>query len=563
MESKTHRTIVRGSLALACILLVTATLSAAAQPVASVNVSGGTLSWSPTVQHAGLVLTVSGSGLHFFSEFGPGEVASFDIVTDAGMLPDGNYTWELLALPPARGRDKEPVELPRRSQSGYFNIVDGSLVDPNVRETLFEAPDAGPIASDNSEGNPYQEDQVILDDLIVDGSACIGQDCVNGESFGFDTIRLKENNLRIKFQDTSSTSSFPTRDWQLTANDSSNGGANKFSIDDIDGGRTPFTVEAGAPSHSLYVDDGGRLGFGTATPVVELHVKDGDTPTLRLEQDGSSGFTPQTWDAAGNETNFFIRDATNGSKLPFRIAPGADTSSISIASDGDVGMGIQNPADLPHGNGAALHIKRTDGEAALLVEEASSTTATRVLMELVNNGAVRLDLTDTSSGDNWRVTNSGTGFDFNRAGSGFVEMKIEDDGDVLIDQDLTVNGTIFGTVSSSRDYKHEVEPVNAREVLDRVANMPISTWKYDLGTAVDKERHLGPMAEDFHAAFGLGRDEKSISLVDYSGVALAAIKGLYQVVDERDERIERLESQNRTLLERLERIERRLEENPN
>ena len=53
-------------------------------------------------------------------------------------------------------------------------------------------------------------DQVILDDLIVDGSACIGFDCVNGESFGFDTLRLKENNLRIKFQDTSSSASFPS-----------------------------------------------------------------------------------------------------------------------------------------------------------------------------------------------------------------------------------------------------------------------------------------------------------------------------------------------------------------
>ena len=91
-------------------------------------------------------------------------------------------------------------------------------------------------------------DQVIIDDLIVDGSACIGFDCVNGESFGFDTIRIKENNLRIRAVDTSSTASFPSRDWQITFNDSSNGGANKFSIDDIDGGRTPFTIEAGAPA---------------------------------------------------------------------------------------------------------------------------------------------------------------------------------------------------------------------------------------------------------------------------------------------------------------------------
>src|SRR5205085_5224679 len=67
-------------------------------------------------------------------------------------------------------------------------------------------------------------DDVIPDDLIVQGSACIGLDCVNNESFGFDTIRLKENNTRIKFDDTSTGAGFPNHDWQLTANDSANGG---------------------------------------------------------------------------------------------------------------------------------------------------------------------------------------------------------------------------------------------------------------------------------------------------------------------------------------------------
>ena len=200
------------------------------------------------------------------------------------------------------------------------------------------------------------EDQVIFDDLIVDGSACIGFDCVNGESFGFDTIRIKENNLRIRAVDTSSTASFPSRDWQITFNDSSNGGANKFSIDDIDGGRTPFTIEAGAPSHSLYVDDGGRLGLGTSTPVVDLHIKTGNTPTMRLEQDGSSGFTPQTWDVAGNEANFFIRDATNGSTLPFRIFPGAPSNALTIAATtGNVGIGTTAPM-------GTFHIENTAGD---------------------------------------------------------------------------------------------------------------------------------------------------------------------------------------------------------
>jgi hypothetical protein len=189
-------------------------------------------------------------------------------------------------------------------------------------------------------------DVVHGDDVIIDGSLCVGFDCVNGESFGFDTIRLKENNLRIKFQDTSSTASYPSNDWQITANDSSNGGLNKFSIDDIDGGRTPFTIEAGAPSHSLYVDDAGRLGLGTNTPVLHAHIRDGDTPALRFDQDGSSGFAPQIWDMAGNETNFFIRDVTNGSKLPFRIFPGAPSNSLFVASSGNVGLGTSSPDSL-------------------------------------------------------------------------------------------------------------------------------------------------------------------------------------------------------------------------
>ncbi len=179
----------------------------------------------------------------------------------------------------------------------------------------------------------------------IDGSLCVGFDCVSSESFGFDTIKIKENNLRIKFDDTSVAASFPRNDWQLTANASANGGLEKFSIDDISGGRTPFTVEAGARTNALYVENSGEVGIGTSNPATDIHIKSGDTPTLRLEQDGTSGFTPQIWDVAGNETNFFIRDATNGSRLPFKIRPSAPTNSIFIDSDGDIGIGTSSPAD--------------------------------------------------------------------------------------------------------------------------------------------------------------------------------------------------------------------------
>lgn len=284
-------------------------------------------------------------------------------------------------------------------------------------------------------------DQVIADDLIVQQSLCVGQDCVNGENFGFDTIRMKENNLRIKAQDTSNSSSFPTVDWQLTFNDSSNGGQNKFSIDDIDNGRTPFTIEAAAPSHSLYVDDGGRIGLGTATPVVELHVVDGDSPTLRLQQDGSSGFTAQTWDLAGNEAGFFVRDVTNGSQLPFRIIPGADSESLVIGANNDVGVGGDTTPE------ASLHVKRTNGTARVYIQEASATPGVRELLKMSNNGGSYITIENTAVSGSWYFTheNSAPNRFLITHSDGGVQFALDRSGNVTLAGDITTTGSVCGS----------------------------------------------------------------------------------------------------------------------
>jgi hypothetical protein len=194
-------------------------------------------------------------------------------------------------------------------------------------------------------GGAAVADTVIPDDLIVQGSTCTGFDCVNNENFGFDTLKLKENNLRIFFEDTSVSPGFPANDWRIIVNDSASGGANFFAVEDSTAVRQVFRVDAGARSNSIYVDSAGRVGFGTATPSLVTHARNGDTPGQRLEQDGSGGFTPQTWDVAGNEANFFVRDLTSGSLLPFRIRPGAPTSSLDIAASGNVGIGTATPAN--------------------------------------------------------------------------------------------------------------------------------------------------------------------------------------------------------------------------
>lgn len=150
-------------------------------------------------------------------------------------------------------------------------------------------------------------DQTIVDDLIIQGSQCIGVDCVTGETFAFDTLILKENNLRILFNDTSNSSSFPNVDWRLIANDSSNGGRNHFSIQNATAAREIFTLMSNAPASSLYVGNNGNLGLGTNAPAQNLHISRGNTASIRLEQNTSQGFASAVWDILVDETGMNIQ----------------------------------------------------------------------------------------------------------------------------------------------------------------------------------------------------------------------------------------------------------------
>lgn len=84
-------------------------------------------------------------------------------------------------------------------------------------------------------------------------------------------------------------------------------------------------------------------------------------------------------------------------------------------------------------------------------------------------------------------------------------------------------------ITSDRNAKEDFKPVNTREVLDKVARIPVSEWQYK---SQPNARHIGPMAQDFHDAFALGHDEKHITTVDADGVALAAIQGLNTKLEE-------------------------------
>jgi len=534
---------VRNSILAAALLTGLLCVPVLAQVHAEMNVSPGSVEWSPLARHDSIVLTVAGGDYWQRTVFEGGERPFFEPYDNEGaLLPDGDYSWELRFLPQPLDIDPDDFENTRFQgdvvregrhpeavvQSGNLRIADGAFVSPDDG-----AEEEGGAAQGVRGPRPPADDPpgqtrdvVFGDDLIVDGSACIGFDCVNGESFGFDTIRLKENNLRIAFDDTSTAAGFPANDWQLTANDSASGGASKFSIDDLSGGKTPFTIRAGAPSNSIFVNNSGRVGFRTATPVLDLHVVSGNTPALRLEQDGSSGFTAQTWDLSGNEANFFVRDVTGGSKLPLRIRPGAPSNSIFVDSDGDVGMSTSSPA-------TALHLKRTNGTAQIKVEDTSAGNQQMLLLEKTTNAPF---IRFTSQFGDWDFV-AGNSFIISDPTTGVNEFTLTRTGD------LTITGNCVEVNGACADYVFE--PGYEYLSLD------------ELAAFIAEHKHLPNVPSTAEIR------EKGLNVQHFQGRLLEKVEELVLytleqqgMIDRQQDEIDRLKRANEELLAMQERLAR-------
>ncbi|MEM6794652.1 MAG: hypothetical protein AAF725_11780 [Acidobacteriota bacterium] len=429
---------------LSASLLQAGAARAAEEPRVVVTAEGSYASWSVEGFEYGLgQLAVTGPRkISHSSIAGAGERLDFRAVDAEGKPVDGVYRWQLRVRSPlgegvleelARARlvDDESLVCSLEDEgvlrsfafSGTFRQVEGRILVPKAGEGDGERPQA---AAPN-------KDFLISDDLIVANHACIGHDCAEGETFAQETLVLKENVIRLRFEDTSTLSSFPSNHWEIEINDAGDGGAERFTIEDVTHLKTPLTIEASAPSGSIYVDSLGQVGFGTSAPTSELHVVSSSTPALRLEQDGGAGFNPQIWDVAGNDLNFAIRDITNDGQPPFQIAAGAPALSITTAADGDVGMGTGSPA-----SDAALHIVRVTKAAQLRVESRDLQTGNADMIYLKNNGKVTLRTVNDQAAKTWDFSNDGN-FNISRAGTGVNEMSLNDSGTLTIQGSLRAN----------------------------------------------------------------------------------------------------------------------------
>lgn len=338
-------------------------------------------------------------------------------------------------------------------------------------------------------------------------------------------VTISDPTPQLVFQDTDASAV----DWQVH----SVGNGATFGIQNMASGSSPVTVDSSAPANALYVTGGGSgpaVGIGTVTPVAKLHVVAG-VPNIGLESSTSG----HLWLLAQTGQGLAVTDDPASTHTPLFILNDAPGRSLQIDSTGNLAAFADEQAGT-NGASASLHVRRANGTARLLVEETNGTVIGRNMLQTRNNGPSTFRFDNTASGQSW-------GFGSLNSGNFFVGST---PGQPLA-MTLTAAGnlSITGTLAqgSDRDSKTDVADADARAVLEKMAELKVSTWRYK----GDEALHVGPMAQDFAALFGLGADDKHIAPGDMAGLAFAAIQALREDALSKDARIHELEGRLRAL----------------
>jgi hypothetical protein len=318
-------------------------------------------------------------------------------------------------------------------------------------------------------------------------------------------------------------------------------GGEGISSTRVSTGTNPFGLDFWTDfARRISVTQSGNVGIGTATPSYQFQVSSSSARNAEIAMvSGGTDAAISVNNTATGGREYWI-DSGSGSA---GIGAGnfavydhtAGATRLAISSSGNVGIGTTSPT----------HLLEVAGNA-----DVDSTD--------LNNGTNGIDLTfGHASGEGIsspRTTGSTNMFGLDFWTAGTLHMCIANNGNVGIgvcpashplqmgDGAYEQSGT--WTNASDRNLKANFTPVNGRLLLAHLNKIPISTWNYK--TDDRSVRHLGPMAQDFYAAFGLdGKDEKHISTVDEGGVALAAVQELYRMVLKGDAQVASLARSNR------------------
>jgi hypothetical protein len=295
-------------------------------------------------------------------------------------------------------------------------------------------------------------------------------------------------------------------------------------------GLSPLDFENGG-SIRMRIEDDGQVGIGTTSPNSQLHINgDGVDPSLRVQVTGSSKLTV----------------AANGGVTigAFQNSPPAD----GLYVNGNVGIGTSAPgshdlAVVGSGtgvSGATFNVENTNAGSGIAANFESNGSDSTVVIGNSGTGDI---LRGFSSAQPCcpliQVTHAGW-LGLGQTTSPSYPIEVGDGGGDGAGAHLKVDGQwTDGLVKRSARNFPKLEK---RDILERVSSLPITRWQTERGP-IDRQ-HIGPIAEDFNAAFGTGSDDpRRISKIDAHGVALAAIQGMYELVQEQDRQIEDLRTE--------------------
>jgi hypothetical protein len=268
---------------------------------------------------------------------------------------------------------------------------------------------------------------------------------------------------------------------------------------------------------------GNLIGAGSAYAAIGGGVNNTVSGTAATIPGGSNN------DAAGNYSFAAGQQALALNQGAFVWADSQNSAFGSTANDqfliraqGGVGIGTAAPA-------AALNVASSGGigfPQLQLTQQASDYSRLRFA---------------ASGYADWDIAVQNT-MNFFAGGYGNV-LVLQTNGNAIVSGTVTAHGVLL---TSDRNAKENFVTLNPQTVLARVAALPVTQWNYKSDDPAQK--HIGPMAQDFQAAFQLSDDDKHISVVDEGGVALAAIQGLNEKLETKSEK---LEAENAVLREQL------------